>query len=145
MYATHSGTAEYKFEYGYIQGIQKTIGYGNYVYLTATNDNGVEIKSVYAHCSEFSNGMGVTQLPSSGYYDGSTLFTGKGSTIVGSISVTKGSIIAKSENVGQSSGPHLHYEFRLNNVYDDPYCHVLLPGTSTCTHSQQHITYSLNW
>jgi hypothetical protein len=34
--------------------------------------------------------------------------------------VTAGQVIGKSDNTGSSTGPHLHFELRLNNVAIDP-------------------------
>ena len=65
-------------------------GYGNYVVI----DHGNGIKTIYAHCS--------TLNTSTGAY------------------VSQGQKIAEVGSTGNSSGPHLHFEIRVNGVITDP-------------------------
>lgn len=64
--------------------------YGNYVYL----DHGNGLVTFYGHCDEVLVGLGD--------------------------SVTAGQKIALSGNTGVSTGPHLHYGIRLNDVFLNP-------------------------
>jgi murein DD-endopeptidase MepM/ murein hydrolase activator NlpD len=59
-------------------------GYGNTVIL----QHGGNMQTVYAHCSGFSVGAGQT--------------------------VKRGQVIASVGSTGYSTGPHLHFEVRLN-------------------------------
>ena len=65
-------------------------GYGNYTCI----DHGDALSTCYGHQSQ----LGVT--------------TGQ--------SVDQGQIIGYSGNTGSSTGPHLHFEVRINGVAQDP-------------------------
>lgn len=67
-------------------------GYGNELEL----DHGAGIITVYGHLSRFAAGLAVGQH------------------------VEQGQVIAYVGMTGLATGPHLHYEFRLNGVYQDP-------------------------
>lgn len=64
--------------------------YGNYVVV----DHGNGLSTLYAHCSSLSVGAGQ--------------------------SVSKGQTIAKVGSTGNSSGPHLHFEVRINGTRTNP-------------------------
>ena len=66
-------------------------GYGNVIYLK----HGSNIITVYAHLSKFAKG----------------LKSGK--------KVKKSQLIGYIGTTGQSTGPHLHYEIRVNGVHQD--------------------------
>ena len=66
-------------------------GYGNVVYLK----HGPEIVTVYAHLSKFAKGLKSGNR------------------------VKKGELIAYVGSTGLSTGPHLHYEIRINGVHKD--------------------------
>lgn len=70
----------------------KARGYGNHVIIQHAN----QYKTLYAHLSRFAKGVR------------------KGSR------VRQGQVIAYSGRTGLVSGPHLHYEFRVNNKHVDP-------------------------
>lgn len=42
--------------------------------------------------------------------------------------VSKDSILGESKDSGNSSGPHLHFEFIINSTYYDPFNYVLFPS-----------------
>jgi len=66
-------------------------GYGNVVYLK----HGTEYLTVYAHLAGFKKGLRSGDK------------------------VSKGQAIGFVGSTGQSTGPHLHYEIRLNGVHKD--------------------------
>ena len=65
-------------------------GYGNYVVL----DHGGGVTTLYAHMSSVSVSEGQM--------------------------VSQGTVIGITGNTGASTGPHLHYEVRINGVYQNP-------------------------
>lgn len=71
--------------------------YGNYVVI----DNGDGVSTVYGHCTK--------------------LYVTAGQT------VKKGEKIATVGTTGNSTGFHLHFEFRKNGVYTDPYNYIKSP------------------
>ena len=70
-------------------------GYGNYVIL----DHGANNFTLYGHCSSLAVSVGQF--------------------------VNKGQIIAYVGSTGNSTGPHCHFEIRLNGVAVDPLPHVI--------------------
>ena len=70
-------------------------GYGNYILIDHKNG----FQTAYAHCDE--------------------LLVAKGEK------VTQGQKIAYMGSTGNSTGPHLHFEVKLNGVYQDPLEYVL--------------------
>ena len=74
--------------------------YGNYVVI----DHGGGISTVYAHASK--------------------LLVSKGDK------VQKGDVIAKVGTTGSSTGYHLHFEFRKDGKYDDPFNYIPKPPIS---------------
>lgn len=67
-----------------------TTGYGYYVMINHENS----VQTMYAHCSELLVSVGD--------------------------SVNKGTVIAKVGNTGNSTGPHCHFEVRINGEQVDP-------------------------
>lgn len=85
-----TGTPVYAPADGVVKSRNGKTGYGNTVIL----DHGYGIKTVYAHLSRY------VVKPGS--------------------EVKRGDLIAYSGNTGRSTGPHLHYEVRVNNVPVNP-------------------------
>lgn len=75
--------------------------YGNYVVI----DHGDGVSTVYAHASKLLVSVGDK--------------------------VQQGDVIAKVGTSGSSTGYHLHFEFRLNGQYTDPYNYIPSPPIST--------------
>ena len=90
-FAAPSGTPVYAPAKGIVKYKATLSGYGNVVYLT----HGSNYVTVYAHLSNFAKG----------------LKSGK--------KIKKGKLIGYVGSTGQSTGPHLHYEIRINGVHQD--------------------------
>ncbi len=71
-----------------------TTGYGNYIVI----DHGNGLETIYAHCSELLSAVGDE--------------------------VDAGEAIAKVGSTGDSTGPHLHIEIRLNGEAVDPFAYL---------------------
>ena len=90
-FAAPTGTPVYAPAKGIVKYKATLSGYGNVVYLK----HGPEIVTVYAHLQKFSKG----------------LKSGK--------KIKKSELIGYVGTTGQSTGPHLHYEIRINGVHKD--------------------------
>ena len=67
-------------------------GYGNYIIII----HGHGYSTLYGHLSSFARGLHSGQI------------------------IARGSLIAYEGSTGNSTGPHLHFEIRVNNVWKDP-------------------------
>ncbi len=67
-------------------------GYGNYIVMIHGNG----YSTLYGHLSSFAGGLQSGQI------------------------VARGSVIALEGSTGNSTGPHLHFEIRVNNAWKDP-------------------------
>ena len=85
-----SGTPVYATADGVVKSRQGNTGYGK----TIVIDHSYGIKTIYAHLNKYMVNPGD--------------------------SVQRGDLIAYSGNTGRSTGPHLHYEVRVNNVPVNP-------------------------
>lgn len=92
--ATKNGTINYTYTGCRVGNQSCGGGYGNYIKI----DHGDGIESLYAHLSE--------------------VLVENGETVV------QGQIIGYSGNTGRSTGPHLHFEIRLNGTRVDPLDYV---------------------
>ena len=84
---------------GIITFVGRETGYGNLIIL----DHGHGITTRYGHIQRFAKGM------------------------LRGLHVKEGQIIAYVGSTGLATGPHLHYEFRINGIAHDP-LRVKLPG-----------------
>jgi len=91
-FAAPKGTPVFAPAGGVVKHLATLTGYGNVIYLK----HGAEYLTVYAHLAGFKKG----------------LRTGS--------KVSKGDAIGFVGSTGQSTGPHLHYEIRINGVHKDP-------------------------
>ena len=92
--AVETGTAIQAFADGVVDFIGKSDAYGNYIQLRHANG----VTSFYAHCSE--------------------LLLPKGTE------VKAGDVIALSGDTGDVTGPHLHFELKVDGVRVDPADHI---------------------
>jgi len=90
-FAAPKGTPVFATAKGVVKYLATLTGYGNVVYLK----HGSEYLTVYAHLAGFKKGLRSGDK------------------------VSKGQAIGFVGNTGQSTGPHLHYEIRLNGVHKD--------------------------
>jgi len=91
-----TGTPVYATADGVVKSRNGKTGYGNTVIL----NHGYGIKTIYAHLSRY--------------------------VVKPGDKVERGDVIAFSGNTGRSTGPHLHYEVRVNNVPVNPRHYFLL-------------------
>ena len=91
-FAAPTGTPIYAPAKGVVKYKATLSGYGNVIYLK----HGSNYLTVYAHLSKFAKG----------------LKSGK--------KVKKSELIGYVGSTGQSTGPHLHYEIRVNGIHQDP-------------------------
>lgn len=92
-------------------GIDISAGYG--VNILASADGTVTLATDnggYGKCIIINHGSGLTTL----YAHNSVLLVSKGEK------VTRGQIISRAGSTGVSTGPHLHYEVRVNGSTTDP-------------------------
>mgnify|MGYP002638896893 CR=1 FL=1 len=85
-----TGTPVYATADGTVKSRKGATGYGNTIVL----DHGYGIKSIYAHLSRY--------------------------VVKPGDEIKRGDLIAYSGNTGRSTGPHLHYEVRVNNIPVNP-------------------------
>ncbi len=96
-------------------GIDIGAGYG--INIVASADGVVTLATTnggYGKCIIINHGSGLSTL----YGHCSTLLVSKGEK------VTRGQVIAKVGSTGLSTGPHLHYEVRVNGSTTDPMAYV---------------------
>lgn len=91
-YAAPHGTAVKATSDGAVEFVGQQNGYGNFIVLR----HGDKYTTGYGHLSSFARGL----KPGS--------------------RVTQGETIGYVGSTGWATGPHLHYEFRINNVHQDP-------------------------
>jgi len=90
-FAAPKGTPVFASAKGVIKYLATLTGYGNVVYLK----HGTKYLTVYAHLAGFKKGLRSGDK------------------------VSKGQAIGFVGSTGQSTGPHLHYEIRINGVHQD--------------------------
>jgi murein DD-endopeptidase MepM/ murein hydrolase activator NlpD len=96
-YAAKTGTPVWATGNGTVKRIEKQQGYGKVIYL----QHGNKYTTVYGHLNGFKRGLK------------------KGDK------VKQGEVIGYVGQTGLATGPHLHYEFRINDKHVDPLSHKL--------------------
>jgi murein DD-endopeptidase MepM/ murein hydrolase activator NlpD len=86
-----SGRPVYAPAKGVVKHVASLRGYGNVIYL----NHGNKLTTVYAHLSKFAHGLKSTKK------------------------IRKGQLIGYVGSTGMSTGPHLHYEIRINGIHQD--------------------------
>jgi murein DD-endopeptidase MepM/ murein hydrolase activator NlpD len=99
-YAAPSGTRVKATADGYVQVVRRQGGYGNLIVLRHRN----EYSTAYGHLSAYAKGLRVGQR------------------------VNQGDVIGYVGMTGLATGPHLHYEFRVNGVFRNPLKLAVPPG-----------------
>ena len=99
-YGARTGTPIRATSNGYVIKRQYDSGYGKFIVLR----HGSKYETLYAHLSRYAKGSGV------GNY------------------VEQGQVIGYVGSTGLSTGPHLHYEFRVNGVHRDPLSYPMPKG-----------------
>lgn len=89
-FAAESGEEVLAFAEGYVYAAGESESYGNYIILT--HEGG--LSSLYAHLSEFAVSEGDM--------------------------VSRGQLIGRVGQTGKATGPHLHFELLINDVYINP-------------------------
>jgi murein DD-endopeptidase MepM/ murein hydrolase activator NlpD len=107
-YAAPIGTRIKATAHGTVTFVGQQGGYGNVIFLQHAGG----ITTVYGHLSRFAPGLRKGQRVSQG-------------DVIGHVGMT-----------GLASGPHLHYEFRVNGQHRDP-LKVALPNTATINNVDQ--------
>jgi len=99
-YAAPAGTRVKATADGYVQFLGRQGGYGNLVVLRHRND----YSTAYGHLSAYAKGLRAGQR------------------------VNQGDLIGYVGMTGLATGPHLHYEFRVNGVHQNPLRLAVPPG-----------------
>lgn len=106
-YSAPHGTAVKATSDGIVEFVGQQNGYGNFIVLR----HGEKYTTGYGHLSGFAGGLKPGNK------------------------VRQGEIIGFVGSTGWSTGPHLHYEFRINDVHQDPLT-VSLPNAAALTKAE---------
>ena len=123
IYAMSTGYYGFKAQFTYENGSgpMKYASYGNYCGFTDINGNVFH----YAHLSQL-GGFTPLNIGTLGRSMNSseTLYT----HVYDGKNVVKGEKIGEIGNTGNSTGPHLHFQVKKDDVYKDPYTFNVFPG-----------------
>ncbi len=105
-YSAPHGTAVKATSDGIVEFVGQQNGYGNFIVLR----HGNKYTTAYGHLNGFAQGLKVGSR------------------------VAQGDTIGYVGSTGWATGPHLHYEFRIDNIHQDPLT-VSLPNTAALSGS----------
>ena len=119
VYAIADGTITCQQKYAYKSVTKYLVSYGNVIYFTSSDG---KTKATYAHLNGFSKCN--AQIPASRTWQKSASAVKTYTLGLGSYTVRRGDLIGYVGTTGNSTGPHLHFELRINGSRVNPPSYV---------------------
>ena len=121
VYAIANGTINCQQKYTYKNGTRYLVSYGNVIYFTSSDG---KTAATYAYLNGFSKCN--AQIPSSYTWQKSANAVATYTLGLGSYPVRKGDLIGYVGTTGNSTGPHLHFELKINGKRVNPPSYVAI-------------------